>query len=140
MISTTENKLRRGVVNGALVPGVLYLASDSRTFWLADDWGVARPATEQPAIFQSLLEAEIPAAPTAILAAFLQSTLDALIASEAPPLAPRYPQPVDPCTGSCIWVQQTLQIVPNGGRTKTILAGCTPPSPSANPSHTPPPP
>jgi hypothetical protein len=106
MISTTENTLRRS--NFVLVPGVLYLASDSRTFWLSDDWGKARPAAQQAVVFKQLLEAEIPAAPTALFAAFLQNALDVLNTSEVPP-APRYPQVGDHCSGLVIWVQATLK-------------------------------
>lgn len=138
MISTTENVLRRS--DYVLVANVLYLAGDTRKFFLADAYGKARPAAEQPDVFQALLEAEIPAMPVPWLAGFLQSTLDALIASEAPPPAPRYPQVGDHCTGLVIWVQQTKQLVISGGgfSFRTIWVGYAQPSIAANGFSTPP--
>lgn len=134
MISTTENTLRYSEF--ALVDGVLYLASDTKTFWLPDDWGHARPAAQQPDVFKLLLEAEIPAIPVPWLAAFLQSTLDALIAAEAPP-APRYPQVGDHCSGLVVWVQQTLRFT--GARPlETIWVGYVQADIAANGYSTPP--
>lgn len=107
IVSVLENRLIHGDLRGQLTPGVLYVASDSKRFYLADANGFARPADQQdPALFASLLESEIPQAPTPQWAAFLQNTLNALVSSPQPPAPARYPEVGDTnVSGSIVWVR-----------------------------------